>query len=345
MGWGSAPGTIPSKMELASLFAVLLSVTAVQDRRIATLPEEAEPASVSFSHDGSRVVYDIRLPDGFQAVSGDWRSAPSLMPTLAAFSRTGEILHVRCTDNRATEVRLQDRILFEFTLAREQSWSIPGVLSADGKVLANLFRDTRVEHSVIVLNGKSGKRHPGIASLPALSPDGVVVAFALEHDDGHCVVVNDVRQPDYDWVTSPVIGNDGRTVAYGAESGKDKLLVLGERKFPIPDVPEGVFITPDGSTAGYWKKFKGDDGRKRMQVVALGREGPVFAEVRPPIFSSDGFHVSYRAKADDGRWRVVVDGTAGEPCDVVTDPAFIDGKVGFGIRKGRDLFWRTVPVR
>jgi hypothetical protein len=313
---------------------------------IGTLPEGVQASLVSFSRDGKVVAYSAIKGRELWAAVGDWKSPPSPFPAFVVLLEDGkEFIHVAFSREK-TSVYRQEKLLFETTSQREWAWTMPGAASADGGVVANYVRHLKTGQSGIALNGKLQELHKGTGSSPVLSRDGKTFAFALEKDEGHCVVVNDKPGPVFDWVTQPVISDDGRVVAYGAESGDDNILILDGRKIAVKKSPKGLFMSPDGKTIGYWGSAKKGDPKGGLQVVVGDREGTAFASLRPPVFSPDGKHVTYRATKADGTWVVVLDDRSIEAEGIQADPVFMAGgkQVGYGIRKGREFRWKILDL-
>jgi Tol biopolymer transport system component len=313
---------------------------------VATIPDGVRTSLVSFSHDGKTVAYHAFKGRDLWAVVGDWKSQPSPGPCMVVLLENGKDFIYAAFGREKVSVFLREKLLFETTNPREWAWTMPGAVSSDGAVVASYVRHLKTGKSAVALNGKLQELHAGTGSSPVLSRDGKTWAFALEKEDGHCVVVNDKPGPVFDWVTQPVISADGAVVAYGAESEKDNLLILGSQRIPVKKSAKGVFMTSDGKTAGYWGPAKKGDPKGGLQVVIGDHEGPAFASIQPPCFSPDGKHVVYRATRADGTWVLVLDDRILEAEGIQADPVFMaDGKrVGYGIRKGNEFRWITVGV-
>jgi len=326
---------------------LLAAVLASQDgeRLVATIPEGVEAGSLGFSADGKIAAYTARKGDQFWVVASEWKSKPSPFPVVHVLLPSGKDILYAAFGRGSAVVYLTDTILFE--IPQSTGWWFPGVVTPDGKTVLNHMRNPKTERSAVAINGKLQTFHKGAISAPVLSADGKVFAFALEQDDGHCVVVNDKPGPTYDWVTAPVLSADGKVLAYGAETDNKFFVFHGDKKLPV-DLPlKGVFLSPDGATVGWWGRAKKGDPKSGERVVVGGREGPVFAGIRPPVFSPNAKHVAYRATKADKSWCVVVDDRTVDVEEIQVDPVFMaDGKqVGFGVRKGRELWWKTLEVK
>jgi hypothetical protein len=326
----------------------LAALTSLQDRRVAVLPEGVEAGPIAFAADGSFAAYCVREGESFRLVVGDWRSRPSSGPIFPVLSKRGpEVFYAIHTERYVFQIFDRDRALFEVRMDADTGLGIPGVPSGDGKVLAPTSRNARTGVSAVLLNGKVQKSYKGEISSPVLSDDGSVVAFALENDDGHRVVVNDVSGPVYDFVTSPVLSADGKTVAYGAELDGKAFLVHGERKIPLPQPALGVFMTPDGKSLGYWRAVKRADGKKCAQVIVGKATGPELADIQAPSFHPGGKHWTYRGESLAKFPCVIINNRLIEAPGLQGMPTFTDEgrKVGYGIRQGRDLVWKTVELK
>lgn len=94
-----------------------------------------------------------------------------------------------------------------------------------------------------------------------------------------------------------------------------------------------VHETSLGKTAGrciFWDAIISPDGRRvalwvlqggRQRVCVDGVDGPLYDEVRCPVFSPDSKRVGYPAWRD-GKWMAVVDGVEGPPYDHIDDTSF-----------------------
>jgi len=326
---------------------LLAAVLASQDgeRLVATIPEGIEAWSAGFSADGKIAAYTARKGDQFWVVASEWKSKPGPSPVVHVLLPNGKDILYATFGRGSALLHLTDTVLFE--IPESNGWWFPGVVTPDGKTVLNYMLNPKTEKSAIAINGKLQAFHKGTISAPVLSADGKVFAFALEQDDGHCVVVNDKPGPTYDWVTAPAISADGNVVAYGAESDDKGLILRGGVKSQVQGAVKGVFLSLDGTNVGFWRSVEKGNPKSGLRVVVVDREGPAFQSIRPPVFSPDGKHVTYRATKADKTWCVVVDDRTVDAGDIQVDPVFTaDGKqVGFGVRKGRELWWKTLEVK
>ena len=315
------------------------------DHVVAVIPEGVEPTRIAFSDNGDGVAYTLWDKKQFWVVAGDWKSEASPAPLFPILRPAGKLVYAVFTGGeKLPYVSLKDRVLF--TTTQEWSWGLPGAISADGSIVVSPVHDPKSDRAAVALNGKVQKIHAGIAAWPVISENGKVFAFALEKKDGHCMVVNDNEGPVFDWVTDPVLTPDGNTVAYGAESGDHFLLIRGNDRLSVKASPKGAFISRNGQAIGCW--ITTQKGGKRTSQVLIGEKmGPEFTSIVTPTFTLDGKHVAYRAEGEKGKRFVVIDDQIIPVGDIQTSPVFVDGdkKVGYGVREGRELWWRFIEVK
>lgn len=337
-----------ANMSLAMFLACLDAACVASqedDHLVATIPEGLEAGMVTFSHDGRVAAYGAKHNNEMWIVAGDWKSTTYQFASYPILRRGGKdvFFHARKTGG-ASSVFLNDSLLFEST--KEWSWTLPGAVSADGKIVASRVQHSDSKKSAIAINGKIGMIYAGFASVPVLSGDGKVIAFALEREEDHCIVVNDVSGPAFDWVTQPVLSADGTTVAYGAETRNEHFLLYGDRKTAAKKSPVGIFLSLDGKAIGYWRSVKTTDQKLHQQVIVGDKEGPMFHSIESPTFSPDAKHIAYRATGDNGISYLVINDQKHEAGGIQTGPMFLgDGRVGYGARNGRELWWKVINVK
>ena len=206
-------------------------------------------------------------------------------------------------------------------------------------LVAVALQDTvSLERKLLATIPKKVDVDPG---LIAFAPDGRSVAYAGTKGKISFIVFGDPKKVvPFAWVEKPVFSPDGSRIAYLANeggqvfggkegvrglSGGRWLVVAGDKKGNLYDEALGPVFDPDGKTAVFVAR-RMDRGTQsyRCTLVRGGRAEPEGPESRLPVFSPDGRRTA-RAERDagkNGRWRVTVDGVAGEPFDFVSDPAF-----------------------
>lgn len=185
------------------------------------------------------------------------------------------------------------------------------------------------------------------------SPDGRSVAYAAERDRRkEAVVVNNTRQPEYDWVYGPTFSPDGKKVAYVAvkeidwkrwldpntpnfERGGKWFVVDNGREIGPYDNAELVSYSPDGGRTAF-----GAMSGNKWFIVAGEKAGEQFDWVGVPVFSSTG-QIAYLAQLGK-RWLVVKETQKGPNYDGVSNPVWSrDGeRLAYAAKKGSK--WRVV---
>lgn len=101
-------------------------------------------------------------------------------------------------------------------------------------------------------------------------------------------------------------------------------------------------FSPDGGRVAYWVIQSSPD----RQFIVVGEErGKGYADVGLPVFSPDGKHVAYLARAH-GSFVVMLDGREIGPFDKVFEMAFArDGShLAFGAQQADELWWMVAPL-
>jgi Tol biopolymer transport system component len=218
----------------------------------------------------------------------------------------------------------------------------PPIFSRDGRVLA--YAAMRGTKFTMVVDGKSGEEFDDVSYQPAMSADGKVVAYSATLNKKEFLVVGDRKGKEYEKVESPVVSADGKNVACKVNIGTKWSVLIGDQQGPEFDnvAPFNKLIfSPDGTRLAYSAK------RGRKWVVF---DGEKFSEEFDfasfwVVFSPTGKLVAHAAKIE-GKSCVVV-GTKKSPFfESVSTPQFsADGrKIAFGIRKGRELWWKVMDV-
>ena len=231
------------------------------------------------------------------------------------------------------------------------------VFSPDGARMAYKASDTAFEQIgrvgggpwFMVLNG-TRKEPFDIISAPVFSPDSKHLAYlagrgraittsgvdgtgqisqALVHADKWLIVLDDIKQPEYDWVGEPVFNPDSSKVAYAVRSGNGYFIFNGEKKESCPGQADELQFTPDGKTLAYIVERD-----EKMFVVAGSKKGKTFRWANSLTFSRDGKRLAYGAGTEENKWVVVVSSATltetkvGKAYDLVSGPVFSpDGKL------------------
>jgi len=120
-----------------------------------------------------------------------------------------------------------------------------------------------------------------IRNSHTVSNDGRTASTFSEYEHGKAwLVVDDVKQTEYDGVGNPIFRNDGLHLAYAARSGKKTFLVFNgeEQEGKFDDVGDPVF-SPNGKHVAFAAKIGNDewtvviDGNTEgIKYAAIGRE-------------------------------------------------------------------------
>jgi len=189
----------------------------------------------------------------------------------------------------------------------------------------------------------------------------------------------------YDSIEYASFGQDGVSLAFAAEKAGKLFVVLKGREEALPDgeLRESPVIRPDNKSVGVilatkdgfflHEAFTGErvkrkkyqeaarliysaDGRqhayiarqkKRVFMVANGREEPSVDMIVTPMFSADGKRLVYRARKNEKRFVAVADlnGRVRQyPAYDMVFPVLLtpDGKsIAYGVKDGRKLVWRV----
>jgi Tol biopolymer transport system component len=148
---------------------------------------------------------------------------------------------------------------------------------------------------------------PGVATTPAISPDGRLVAYASDRDGGHNLdlYVQPLRGGEparLTWSTEnesdPSFSEDGSAIVY--HSNKDAggiYLIPSLGGTPRLLVPEGrnPRFSPRGKMVAYWTGLRDGltDGQSKTFVMSTESGGPRqvradFSSVQRPVWSPDG---------------------------------------------------------
>jgi len=284
---------------------------------VATLTDVGLPSlSPTFSPDGSRTAYVAREGHKFFLVVDGRHEKPFDFVFRPTFSP--DSLHVEFVASEGDQlVSIRDG-----KRLTDGGSPLAGVVySSDGAHWATTTSDGKDRES-LVRDGIKGPEF-SFAFAPCFSADGKKLAYLAHEGDRALVVVDDVRGPSFDRAWAPTFGADGRDAIYVATQSKKQFVMRGSAKGEEFDeilILEGASLPP-------LKMIPGSS-----TVVYRARNGGTYEpDAR-----------EYR----NGDWFVVVGDRKVGPFDRVWEPQVLSGnrKVGFGARKGRELWWKVVDA-
>lgn len=216
------------------------------------------------------------------------------------------------------------------------------VYSRKGKHLA--YGAKSGDHEFVVIDGEPCKPYYHVGR-PTISPNGAHVAYVARLEQGPRLVLvldNEESEP-FDFLESPVFSPDSKKLAYVATKGKDAFLVIwkGERlRFDYVAAPafnkDGILSFVAGTE---------ENGRSKQFVVSNGKKGLQYEHIGKPLVLGDAGWIAYAAKKR-GKWVVVANGKESRMFDDVWlyPQGGSDGRVKFGARLGRELWWHAMRV-
>jgi hypothetical protein len=250
----------------------------------------------------------------------------------------------------------------------------PVSLGRDGRDVA--YRARRGKTWQIVMNDRElGSEYRDVRS-PVLSPDGRRVAFVGSSEKGEHLVADGVQGPLCDIVSELQFSPDGRRIACRAKIGATwHVLVDGAKGEPFRDISyETLTFSGDGKQVAYMADKRLIVNGKAHPLLEMSLGGPIFspdgtrvayigqssqtgydvfvdgkviggAYASGFVFSPSGRHIAFVAGRQPGY--IVVDRNHGEDFEeIVGVPVFSadDKKVGYPVRKGRDILWKVETV-
>ena len=179
------------------------------------------------------------------------------------------------------------------------------------------------------------------AGSPVLSADASGWAFAAKIDNEWCVVQNARVGPEFDSIDpdSLSLSDDGLLVGYIGVRGKRRIAVLGDREFPLDNLPT-VAVTAEGNL----RNVRIDKTKTGRCVVLDDTPGPEFDKIDAASlrFSPDAARFAYSAKKD-GKWHLVLDGEIGPAfAEIASDsPSFSPDGRRFAYAACGEKSWLT----
>jgi hypothetical protein len=190
----------------------------------------------------------------------------------------------------------------------------------------------------VVVNGSVGPRSGGV-SLLELGPQGHV-AYVATFGDEQRLVRDGVIGPAVESIRSLHFRDDGKHVAWvGRLEGLD---VIAIDDAPIAAWSEGrpaklafrpSVLAADPTHVGLAFVMPVDGGER---LVLDDVTGPLFDEVRAPVWSRDG-RMAYAARRGT-RWKIVVDDQELDAGDTVGDPVFSGSRMAYAGRRGKSSY-------
>jgi hypothetical protein len=202
-------------------------------------------------------------------------------------------------------------------------------LTAEGR---SAYAARRGLDAYAVVGGVLDPRCDGVALL-TLGPRGRV-AYAASLGDASHLVLDGVIGATVDSVKDIVFRDDGAHVAWISRVGSLDVLALD-------DAPIAAWPARRGSKLAFRPTAAGRQGpglayvlttEHGEQLVVDGTHGPLFDEVRTPVWSRDG-RIAYAARRG-ARWLIVDGDREHDAGDAVGDPVFAGKRIAFAGRRG-----------
>jgi hypothetical protein len=237
------------------------------------------------------------------------------------------------------------------------------MFSPDGARLAYVVRQADGRERVVV-DGVPGPVFGNIdLDYLVFSPDGKRLAYVAsrgEFGDPQMVVVDGRPGRSFAKVQDPMFDRTGRHVAYIASDGTSEQVVIDGR--PGARFDDVAILTPGDGTFYYGGRRGGQNidvywpGAQWFIVAGTTVHGP-YERINPNgyftgnawlnlVVSPDGRHVAYRVKDGDA-WTMHVDGEPAATSEEMIEPPVFspDSRwVGYGARRGRELWWLVTPA-
>ncbi|MBI3854937.1 MAG: PD40 domain-containing protein [Planctomycetes bacterium] len=183
--------------------------------------------------------------------------------------------------------------------------------SADGSICAHQVRIGKAGTAqrafrtadAMVVGGKPGPEADEVRN-PSFAPKGNRMAYRYRMEYTWTMIIDGKAAESAADIGDAVWSDDGKSVAYRVgERGKYSMVINGKKGPEYPALGEPVW-SPDHKTVAYVVT----DATKGGEFIVWGdRKSEVYGRVYPPVFSSDGQHMAYGARAENGKYMVVLD--------------------------------------
>jgi hypothetical protein len=321
---------------------------------------------------GSDTADSWLLIDGQTIGPEDWMSDVRLSAdggTIAYWTQPGALY------GNTTRTRKRDAVLAvarkrkngRWKVERGEDWFDNGLeaplVSQDGSRVSGIVVSRGNGQHVIRRTGKREKeisdRHDAIDAL-AMSADGSAVAYIADSElyfDGKRIAKGLIG------FRKPVVDARGKHVGYVAAVGQRATVGVDEEKQPVglydrvlelafdPHGERLAFVATVGGRPTDWPPGYVEGGEWFVVVRPVGKskadwhEGPHVHEIRHLVWDEASGRLAYCARVGK-EWRLVCGEQQSQPYDHVGRAHFqADGtSIGFGVRVGRELEWKTLAL-
>lgn len=201
---------------------------------------------------------------------------------------------------------------------------------------------------------ESVSRGYDVMDAPVLSADGRRLAYraadatwvvgertARKTDLREFIVLDgEERWKGWDELGTPEFSPDGRRVACPAKKGSKWFLLLdGEQKWDGYDRLFSLAFSPDGSRIAGVAAVGNE-----MFVVIDGKRGPAFPDVRSLTLGDQTVAYQVRTPVTGAPAIVIGETVHPQTADDLWPPVLVDGGVRFALRRGREIFVRSIRM-